>query len=580
MVSTTSSVAAGPALAQWAPTDTANCTNPPGRVQVYAPGVKPIAAIAEQLGISSEHLVPYGHDKAKVLPPAWQGASPRTAKLILVTALTPTPAGEGKTTTSIGLGDALALRGESVCLALREPSLGPCFGIKGGGTGGGESQLSPSDDINLHFTGDFHAITAAHNLLAAVIDNHLHFGSEVGLDPRRIRWPRVLDVNDRALRHVTTGQGGPTMGMPRESSFDITAASELMAILCLATDAEDLRTRIDRIVVGYTRDRKPVRASQLGATGAMLALLRDAIHPNLVQTRYGTPALVHGGPFANIAHGCNSVIATKAALSFADWCVTEAGFGSDLGAEKFFHIKCRSAGLDPDLVVVVASIRALKMHGGVALADLGEANPDAVKAGLPNLAKHLENVAHFGKPAVVAINRRDTDSDDEVAVVRAFGEANDIPIATCDHFAKGPQGAAELADLVVANAGKKSSAFTPLYALDAPVVDKVTAVAQKIYGASKVVFATKAERALKQLSALGCEHLPVCMAKTQSSLSDDPKVPGRPEGFTITVRDLQVNAGAGFIVALTGDMLRMPGLPRAPQAEAIDLRDGVIQNLK
>jgi formate--tetrahydrofolate ligase len=542
--------------------------------------VKPIVEIAAELGIQASQLIPYGHDKAKVLPGAYAAESNERGKLVLVTAITPTPAGEGKTTTSIGLGDGLRLRGEKVCLALREPSLGPCFGIKGGGTGGGESRLHPSDDINLHFTGDFHAITSAHNLLSAVIDNQLQFGLHPGLDGRRLRWKRVLDVNDRSLRQVITGLGGPLMGEPVQSGFDITAASELMAILCLASDADDLRKRIDRILIGTTPDRQPILAESMRVTGAMLALLRDALHPNLVQSQHGTPALVHGGPFANIAHGCNSVIATKAALQLADWCVTEAGFGCDLGAEKFFDIKCRMAGLDPALVVLVASIRALKYHGGAKLDALTKPDPARVEAGLPNLAKHAENVRQFGKPAVVAINRFGADTDEEIAVVREFCRSKGLRLALCEHFGKGPEGAVELAEQVIEAAKDTAPGFTPMYELADPLPEKIRKIATKVYGADDVVFAGAAERTLETIERFGYGDLPVCMAKTQASLSDDPNKIGRPQGFTINVRDIEIAAGAGFVVALTGEMMRMPGLPKKPQAEAIDLQDGQIVNLR
>jgi formate--tetrahydrofolate ligase len=542
--------------------------------------VKPIVEIAAELGIQASQLIPYGHDKAKVLPGAYAAESNERGKLVLVTAVSPTPAGEGKTTTSIGLGDGLRLRGEKVCLALREPSLGPCFGIKGGGTGGGESRLHPSDDINLHFTGDFHAITSAHNLLSAVIDNQLQFGLHPGLDGRRLRWKRVLDVNDRSLRQVITGLGGPLMGEPVQSGFDITAASELMAILCLASDADDLRKRIDRILIGTTPDRQPILAESMRVTGAMLALLRDALHPNLVQSQHGTPALVHGGPFANIAHGCNSVIATKAALQLADWCVTEAGFGCDLGAEKFFDIKCRMAGLDPALVVLVASIRALKYHGGAKLDALTKPDPARVEAGLPNLAKHAENVRQFGKPAVVAINRFGADTDEEIAVVREFCRSKGLRLALCEHFGKGPEGAVELAEQVIEAAKDTAPGFTPMYELADPLPEKIRKIATKVYGADDVVFAGAAERTLETIERFGYGDLPVCMAKTQASLSDDPNKIGRPQGFTINVRDIEIAAGAGFVVALTGEMMRMPGLPKKPQAEAIDLQDGQIVNLR
>ncbi len=533
------------------------------------------------LDVAPAHVLPYGHDKAKISSAARQskrhGDAP--ARLVLVTALTPTPAGEGKTTTTIGLGDALSRLGQRVCLALREPSLGPCFGIKGGGTGGGESRLQPTDDINLHFTGDFHAITAAHNLLAAAIDNDLHFGTS-GLDARRVLWPRVLDVNDRSLRRTLVGLGGRTMGVPRESSFDITAASEVMAMLCLAEDAEDLRARLDRTIIAVTAKGEPVRAGSLGVTGAMLALLRDVVHPNLVQTQGGTPALVHGGPFANIAHGCNSVMATKMALHLADWVVTEAGFGCDLGAEKFYDIKCRGAGLDTVATVVVATIRALKMHGGRGLAELRNADPAAVEAGIANLAKHCENVEAFAKIPVVALNRFADDTDEEVDVLRRWCASQGIRFAACDHFTRGGAGAEDLARAVMEAAESGTEPLRPIYPLEAPVTAKIEAVATRIYGAAGVSYTAEATRDLAQIDALGLSGLPICMAKTQSSLSDDPTVRGRPQGFTLTVRGVQINAGAGFLVVLTGDMLRMPGLPKRPQYHEIDLKDGEITGLR
>ena len=543
--------------------------------------VKPILEVAAGLGVAEEHVVPYGRDKAKIHLDARESArdSKEPARLILVSALTPTPAGEGKTTTTIGLSDALAKLGHRTCAALREPSLGPCFGIKGGGTGGGESRLTPSDDINLHFTGDFHAITAAHNLLSAAIDNHLHFGSDVDLESRAITWPRVLDVNDRALRQVVVGLGGRTMGQPRQGAFDITAASEVMAMLCLAEDAEDLRARIDRTLIGFNRAKEPVKAGALGATGAMLALLRDVVHPNLAQTNYGTPALVHGGPFANIAHGCNSVIATKTALHLADWVVTEAGFGFDLGAEKFFDIKCRSAGLKTSAVVLVATVRALKMHGGRNLKELSEVDPEAVQRGLANLDKHIETARHFGQRPVIAVNRFADDADSEIAVIEQWAGKQGVPFAACEHFAKGPDGALDLARKVVETARSGEPNVEPLYPLDVSVHDKVRAVAQKAYGARDVVFTSAAEKEIAQIDKLGYRELPICVAKTQSSLSDDPKKPGRPTDFDITVRSVKINAGAGFLVVLTGDVLRMPGLPRKPAYARIDLKDGVIQNL-
>lgn len=544
--------------------------------------MKPISEVAAALDVAPEHVLPFGHDKAKILTSVRERArhSKEPAKLVLVSALTPTPAGEGKTTTTIGLGDALSRAGQRVCLALREPSLGPCFGIKGGGTGGGKARLHPSDDINLHFTGDFHAITAAHNLLAAAVDNELHFGTTEGLDARRILWPRVLDVNERSLRQVVTGMGGKTFGMPRQSSFDITAASEVMAMMCLAEDAEDLRARLERTIVAVTKKKEPIVAGQLGVVGAMLALMRDVLHPNLAQTQEGTPALVHGGPFANIAHGCNSVIATKTALHLADWVVTEAGFGFDLGAEKFYDIKCRGAGLDTAATVLVATVRALKMHGGRSLKELEQPDPGAVEAGLCNLDKHVDSVRAFGKVPVVALNRRGEDTDDEIAVVRKWCEAQGIRFALGDHFARGGEGAAEVAEAVMEAAAAGTEPLRPIYPLDASVKDKVAAVSSKIYGAADVAFTAAAQRDLDQIEAMGLSGLPICMAKTQNSLSDDPTRRGRPEGFTITVRGVQINAGAGFLVVLTGDMLRMPGLPRRPQYHEIDMKDGVISGLR
>jgi len=541
----------------------------------------PIHVIAEKLGLTADDLIPYGHDKAKIAARAL--ARPRIrdtpAKLILVSAITPTPAGEGKTTTSIGLADALAKLGHCAAVVLREPSLGPCMGVKGGGTGGGKARLEPSDDINLHFTGDFHAITAAHNLLTAAIDNHLHFHSGVELEPRKILWRRVLDMNDRSLRDITIGLGGEQNGMPRETGFDITAASELMAMLCLAEHGEDLRARIDRTLVGFDLQGQPVFAKEIGVTGAMLALLRDALLPNLVQTGDGTPAIVHGGPFANIAHGCNSVIATRTGLALADWVVTEAGFGFDLGAEKFFDIKCRAAGLDVEAVVLVATVRALKMHGGAPLDQAGTPNPKAVAAGLPNLDKHIDNIGLFGKVPVVAINRFPSDTDEEITIIRDACARRGVAVAACTHFTDGGAGATELAQKVVAAAHGPHVPFRPLYRFEDSVPDKIAAVASKMYGASDVAYTKAAERDLKLIDKLGYAELPVCIAKTQNSLSDDPKLRGRPRDFQVTVRNLQINAGAGFLVVLTGEILRMPGLPKVPAAQRIDLQNGRIVGL-
>jgi formate--tetrahydrofolate ligase len=542
----------------------------------------PITQIADKLGLGPDDLIPFGRHKAKLERAVLaRGRSrPGSAKLVLVSAITPTPAGEGKTTTTIGLSDALARLGHSAVAVLREPSLGPCFGVKGGGTGGGMSRLQPSDDINLHFNGDFHAITSAHNLLASAIDNQLHFGSETGLDARRVTFRRVLDMNDRSLRQATIGLGGELGGVPRETGFDITAASELMAMWCLAEDADDLRRRIDRTLIGTTRAGEPVLAKSVGVTGAMLALLRDALLPNLVQTQEGTPAIVHGGPFANIAHGCNSVIATRAGLALADWAVTEAGFGFDLGAEKFFDIKCRTAGLDPALVVVVATLRALKMHGDKPLAQVSEPDPAAVKAGLPNLERHLESVRVFGKVPVVAINRFASDTEEEIAVVREFCAARGVRVALCEHFARGAEGAVDLArEVIAAEAEAPKTPFTPAYDLSASIPEKLRAITTKIYGGRGVVFTKGAERELERVEKLGYGGLPVCVAKTQNSLSDDPKLRGRPRDFDVTVRHLRISAGAGFVVALTGEIMTMPGLPRVPQANRIDLVDGEIKNL-
>ncbi|MEZ4320498.1 MAG: formate--tetrahydrofolate ligase [Myxococcota bacterium] len=540
---------------------------------------RPIQEIAAKLGLGPDDLHPYGHHVAKVDPQVLERPG-RAGRLVLVSAITPTPAGEGKTTTTIGLGQAMQRIGERTCLALREPSLGPCMGMKGGATGGGYSQLMPAEEINLHFTGDFHAITSAHNLLAAVIDNHLHFDTDLKLDPRRVTWPRVLDMNDRALRSIVIGMGGTANGVPREAGFDITAASEVMAMLCLASDPDDLRARLERAIVGFDRDRKVVTAGQTGAVGAMMALLHKAALPNLVQTLEGTPALVHGGPFANIAHGCNSVMATKMALHLADWCITEAGFGFDLGAEKFLDIKCRVAGLEPAAVVIVATVRALKMHGGVELDALTEPNPDAVRKGLGNLEKHLESVGHFGARPIVALNRFYADTDAEIAVVRGFCEQLGVPFAESDHFARGGEGAEALAKLLVQVASEPGPAVKPLYALEDRVTDKITAIATKVYGANKVVFTREAEADLRRIRRLGFANLPICMAKTHSSLSDDPKLRGRPTDFDVTVRSIRINAGAGFLVALTGDILRMPGLPRVPQSEHMDVVDGRIVGVR
>ena len=543
---------------------------------------RPIAEIAEKLGVSPRHVLPYGRDKAKIDLAALSEPRKRSRepKLILVSAITPTRAGEGKTTTTIGLGQALARLDQSVCIALREPSLGPCMGMKGGATGGSASQVIPNDSINLHFTGDLHAVTTAHNLLAAALDNRIFYDTALGIDPRRVTWRRVIDMNDRALRQLVIGLGGPAQGVPRETGFDITAASEVMAMLCLSESLDDLRLRIDRTLVAFTHDGRPVTAKEIGVTGAMLALLKDAMMPNLVQTLEGTPAFVHGGPFANIAHGCNSVLATKMALHHADWVVTEAGFGCDLGAEKFFDIKCQSAGLDPAAVVLVATVRALKLHGGVRYESLGEPDPAAVERGLQNLAKHIESVRTFGKIPIVAINRFATDSAEEAAVVQTFCDGQGVASALAEHFAKGGAGALDLARLVLEKCGEHSEPFTPLYQWGDPIEAKITAVATKMYGAARVSFTAQGQRALNEAARLGYDKLPVCIAKTQSSLSDDPSLLGRPRDFSLTVRDIQISAGAGFLVVLTGDILRMPGLPRKPAAEQMDVVDGKIVGLR
>ncbi|MEW4567456.1 formate--tetrahydrofolate ligase [Tautonia sp. JC769] len=531
-----------------------------------------ITEVARDLGIGDSALEPYGRDKAKVRLDALTDARQRRSdgKLILVSAITPTPAGEGKTTTSIGLAQGLRRIGKNACLALRQPSMGPVFGRKGGATGGGASTVEPSNVINLQFTGDFHAITAAHNLLAAAMDNQLHFG-QTELDPRRVLWKRAMDMNDRSLRRVVLGLGGPGQGVPRESGFDITAASEVMAILCLAESYDDLRARLDRILLGYDRQGEPILASSTGVTGSMVAILNEALMPNLVQSAEGSPAFVHGGPFANIAHGCNSVLATRMALAHADYAVTEAGFAFDLGAEKFFDIKCRSAGLNPSAVVIVATVRALKMHGGVKLDDLTHPDPSAVERGLENLAAHLDAAKQFDKPVVVAINQRREDTDGELNVIHAFCEGLGIPCATADVFGRGGAGSTHLAELVVATADRPLTPYRPLYELDQAPEAKIETIARKVYGADGITLTAEAQAKLRKAERLGFGSLPICMAKTQDSLSDNPKLRGRPRGFTITVRDIEIAAGAGFLVALTGEIVRMPGLPRQPAALRIDV---------
>jgi len=542
----------------------------------------PIGEVAAKLGVEKQDLIPYGDDIAKVKIDALSRPRPgaRPGKLILMSATTPTKAGEGKTTTSIGLGQAFTQLGESVCIALREPSLGPCLGIKGGATGGGYSQIVPADRINLHFTGDFHAITSANNLISAAIDNHIYWGNELQLDPRMIIWRRVMDMNDRSLRNIVLGLGGRYQGIPREGGFDITAASEIMAILCLANDMDDLRQRLDRILVGTTYDGEAVYLESMGITDALLALLRDAVHPNLVQTLEGTPVFMHGGPFANIAHGCNSVFATRMAMHFADWAITEAGFGFDLGAEKFFDIKCRSAGLNPDAVVLVTTIRALKLHGGKDANQLEQPDIEAVRQGLENLDKHIESVDIFGKHPIVALNRFHSDTDDEIRLVKERAEQHDVLYAESRHFAEGGAGATDLAKQVMTAAERNGTVYSPLYDLDIPVVDKVLAVGKAMYGAEDVAFTKEAEKDLKRVEELGLSDLPICIAKAPSSLSDDPALHGRPRDFQVTVRNIQVNSGAGFLVVLTGAIMRMPGLPRKPLALDVKyLPDGTIEGI-
>ena len=542
--------------------------------------MKPIEEIASKIGLAPDDLELYGKYKAKVTLDAWQRVKDRpNGKLIVCTAINPTPAGEGKTTTSVGLADALSRRGRKAAAALREPSMGPCFGMKGGAAGGGYAQVVPMEDINLHFTGDFHAITTAHNLLAAIIDNHIQQGNALDLDVRRITWKRVLDLNDRALRHVVIGMGGKAHGVPRETGFDITVASEMMAILCLSRDLMDMKERLGRIVIGYTRSGRAVRADELGATGALTLLFKDAIKPNLVQTLEGTPVFIHGGPFANIAHGCNSIMATKFALKFADVVVTEAGFGADLGAEKFLDIKCRFAGISPDAVVIVATVRALKMHGGLSKKELEKVDMTALKKGMANLAKHIENVQKFGLPAVVAVNAFPTDTSEELDFVRRECEALGAEVALSEVWAKGGEGGEALAEKVETALQKKAD-FRYIYDEKETIPEKIGKIAREIYGAAGVDFTKEAQRELEELEALSFDKMPVCMAKTQYSLSDDAALLGRPEGFRITVRELRLAAGAGFVVALTGSILTMPGLPKHPAAMDMDItEDGRITGL-
>ena len=543
--------------------------------------MQPIAEVGAKIDIPAEQLLQYGPHKAKVSYNFIKSLQGRDdGKLILVTAITPTPAGEGKTTTTVGLGDGLNKIGKKAAICIREPSLGPCFGMKGGAAGGGYAQVVPMEDINLHFTGDFHAISTAHNLLSAMIDNHIYWGNALGFDSRRVAWRRVVDMNDRALRSIVCNLGGVANGFPREDGYDITVASEIMAIFCLANDLDDLTQRIGNIVVGYTRERKPIRAAELKAPGPMAVLLKDALMPNLVQTLENNPAFVHGGPFANIAHGCNSVTATKAALKLADYVVTEAGFGADLGAEKFFDIKCRKAGLKPAAAVIVATVRALKMHGGVAKDDLGKENVSAVKAGCENLARHIRNVTSFGVPAVVAINQFITDTEAELEAVRETAGSFGADAILASHWADGSAGTAALAEHVVGLAESGKADFKPLYPDDLPLFEKIEAVATKLYGAASVTADGKVRNQLRDWEQAGYGHFPVCMAKTQYSFSTDPALKGAPEGHEVNVREVRLSAGAEFIVAITGDIMTMPGLPRVPAAEAIHLNSqGEIEGL-
>ena len=541
----------------------------------------PITEVAAKLGVGEEDIELYGRYKAKLSMDLIKRVQDKPdGKLILVTAITPTPAGEGKSTTTVGLAQGLAKIGQKVIVALREPSLGPCMGIKGGAAGGGYSQVVPMEDINLHFTGDFHAITSAHMLLAAMLDNHIQQGNALNIDPRRIVWKRVVDMNDRELRNIVVGLGGKAHGVPRQDGFDITVASEVMAILCLATGLHDLKERLSKIIVAYDYSGNPITAGMLKAQGAMAALLKDAVKPNLVQTLENVPAIIHGGPFANIAHGCNSVMATKTALKLADYTITEAGFGADLGAEKFFDIKCRYAGLKPDAVVLVATVRALKMHGGVPKTDLATPDVEAVKRGIVNLEKHIENIKQYGLPLVVAINAFAQDTPEELEAIRSHCAAHGVNVALSEVFAKGGEGGIELAKEVVALATSGKADFKLLYGEELSLKEKIETIAKKIYGAVGVNYTKEANNALKDFEKMGYGHLPVCMAKTQYSFSDDPALLGRPEGFEITIKNCRIAAGAGFVVVLTGDIMTMQGLPKVPAAEKIDVSDdGVISGL-
>ena len=536
--------------------------------------LKPISEVASTLGIDNDELEFYGKYKAKLSDELWERIKDNEdGKLVLVTAINPTPAGEGKTTTTVGLGQALGKMGKKSVIALREPSLGPCFGIKGGAAGGGRAQVVPMEDLNLHFTGDFHAITSANNLLAAMLDNHIMQGNALGIDPNQIVWKRCVDMNDRVLRNIVVGLGRKADGVVREDHFIITVASEIMAILCLADNMEDLKKRLSKIIVAYTYDGKPVTAGEIDATGAMAALLKDAIKPNIIQTLENTPAIVHGGPFANIAHGCNSVRATKTALKLADYVITEAGFGADLGAEKFMDIKCRMANLKPDAVVLVATVRAIKYNGGVPKTELGEENLSALKKGIVNLEKHIENVAKYKVPCVVTLNRFITDTDEELEYVRKFCEERGCEFALSEVWEHGGEGGIELADKVISTLETKKSEYTPLYPDDMPLDKKIETVAKEIYGADSVTFDAAAKASLDKLTELGFGNMPVCMAKNQYSLSDDPKKLGRPSGFTVNIREVYVSAGAGFVVAITGTVMTMPGLPKHPAAERIDVNE-------
>ena len=541
----------------------------------------PIVEVGSKLNLNEDDLELYGKYKAKISLDVYEKLKDKEdGKLVLVTAINPTPAGEGKTTTNVGLSMGLNKIGKKTVTTLREPSLGPCFGVKGGAAGGGYAQVVPMDDINLHFTGDIHAITTANNLLAALLDNHIHQGNKLNIDPRRVTWKRALDMNDRALRNIVIGLRGRGNGVPREDGFDISVASEIMAILCLATDMDDLKNRLSKMIVGYTYDNEPVTAGELDATGSLALLLKDAIKPNLVQTLENTPAIIHGGPFANIAHGCNSVMATKLGLKLADYVVTEAGFGADLGAEKFFNIKCRYAGLNPDAVVVVATVRALKNHGGVAKTDLGNENLEALAEGFGNLEKHIENVQKFGVPVVVALNKFPTDTEKELELLEDKCKELGANVILSDVWAKGGEGGIELAKKVVELAESNSGKFKPIYDLELPIKEKIEVIAKEIYGADGVEFSSKALKEIEKYQRIGLDKLPICMAKTQYSLSDNPKLLARPRSFKITVKEIRASAGAGFLVALTGNIMTMPGLPKIPAANKMDiLPDGEIVGL-